>query len=255
MLKVKEVADLVGVSVRTLHYYDRIGLLEAKKDNQSGYRLYDEDDLERLQQILFFKELDFNLKEIKNIMYKPDYNKFDALTMQHKMLLLKKKRLESIIKSLEKTIELEEIGGREMKRKDDFQVFNYDEIEKFKDQYRDEVEERYSKEAVAESYKKTGKYSKEDWKRVLGEGNKIFESIAALMPCDPGDEKVQSLLEDYRSYISRSYYDCTPEIFEGLGQMYVMDERFTKNIDKVKEGLAQYISDGIKIYSERLKSK
>lgn len=251
--KVKEVRDMVGVSVRTLHYYDQIGLLKPESVSAAGYRLYTDSDLERLQQILFFKELDFNLQEIKEILDSRDFDRVHALKAHRDMLIKKKKRLERIIKSVEKTIDSAE-GGEKMNKKEMFDGFSMEEIEKHKEKYAKEVKEKYGdSHAFKESQSRTSKYSKEDWAIIMKKQGEIYKKLSGLMDREPADSEVQKSVEDWREHINRYFYTCTPEIFRGLGELYVNDERFTANIDKVKSGLAKFLSEAIKVYCDNLK--
>ncbi|GIM28257.1 MerR family transcriptional regulator [Clostridium polyendosporum] len=251
--KIKEVADMVGVSVRTLHHYDQIGLLKPESVTKAGYRLYAGRDLERLQQILFFKELDFNLQEIKNILDNPRFDRKQTLITHRELLLEKKKRLEKIIKSIDKTIESIE-GGIEMNKKEMFDGFDMTEIERHKEKYAEETKQKYGNtDAYKESEKKTSKYTKDDWARIMAKGDQIYKKLAVLMDKDPSDPQVQELVAEKRQYITDSFYNCTPEIFRGLGELYVYDERFTANIDKYKLGLAKFLSEAIQYYCDNLK--
>ncbi len=250
--KVKEVAELGGVSIRTLHHYDKIGLLKPDAISPAGYRLYTERNLEHLQQILFFKELDFSLQVIKAMINSPSFDRKHALS-SHKDLLIKKKlRLEKIISSIDNTIETLE-GGKTMNKKEMFTAFDMTDIEQHKEKYAQEVKEKYGKsEAYKESEEKTSKYSKEDWAVIMQEGSDIYKRAAALMNKKPSDPKVQETVGDLRKYITKHFYNCTPEIFRGLGDMYVQDERFTKNIDQYKEGLAKFLREAMHRYCDNL---
>lgn len=250
--KVKEVAEMVGISVRMLHHYDKIGLLKPESISPVGYRLYSDSDLEKLQQVLFFKELDFSLQEIKSILDGPDFDKKQAL-MSHKELLLEKRiRLEKIIKTVERTIFSIE-GGTNMDKKEMFEAFDMSEIEKHKEKYAEEVKEKYGHtDTYKESQMKTSKYTKEDWAAIKDESDKIMEQIVNFMDNGPEDPKVQEAVNTYRQHITDNYYTCTPEIFRGLGDMYVYDERFTANIDKYKPDLANFLKDAIHIYCDNL---
>ncbi len=248
--KVKEVSELVGVSVRTLHHYHQIGLLIPSLVNSNGYRLYNQDDLDKLQQVLFFKELEFNLNEIKEIIDSPNFDRKHALKSHRELLLEKKKRLEKIIDSVDKTIEVME-GNRIMDNKEMFEGFDISEIEKHKEKYAKETKEKYGHtDAYAESQKKTSKYTKEDWARVMGRQGEIYNKLVALMDKDPADHEIQKVIDENRQHITNSFYNCTIEIYRGLGELYVCDERFTKNIDKFKEGLAEFLSKAIKVYCD-----
>lgn len=250
--KIKEVADMAGVSVRTLHHYDKIGLLKPQSVSPAGYRLYTDNDLERLQQVLFFKELDFSLKEIKDILDNPNFDRKQALSAHKKLLLKKRERLDEIIASTEKTINSIE-GGIEMDNNDMFAAFDMTEIEKHKEKYAEEVKQKYGNtEAYKESEERTSKYTKEDWARIMARVEGIYKNIVAVMDRDPGDLEVQRVIGEFRQYITDSFYTCTPEIFRGLGDLYVNDERFTENIDKHKLGLAKFMREAMHIYCNNL---
>ncbi len=249
--KVKEVADMVGISVRTLHHYDQIGILKPETTTHTGYRLYTDTDLERLQQILFFKELDFSLKKIKEILDHPHFDRRQTLLIHKELLMKKKNRLEKIIQSVDRTIDAME-GGIKMDQKEMFDDFDLTEIEKHKEKYAQEAKQKYSHtDAYKESQKRTSKYTKDDWQSISDKGDKIFKRFANLMDKTPEDNEVQSAIHEWRAYITEYFYPCTLEIFRGLGDTYVHDKRFTKNIDKHKEGLAVFMSKAIHYYCDQ----
>lgn len=249
-LKVKEVAGLVGVSVRTLHHYDQIGLLVPESVSPAGYRLYTDCNLERLQQILFFKEIGFNLHEIKEILDSPGFNRRSALYNHRELLLEKKHRIEEIIRTVEKTIDSME-GEIIMDKKDMFSGFDMSEIEKHQAQYAEETRQKYgNSDAYQESTKKTAKYTKEDWAKIMGEADRIYQNIATLMDKGAADPEVQKAVGEWRQHITDNFYNCTLEIFRGLGDMYVEDHRFTENIDKVKPGLAAFLREAMHVYCD-----
>ena len=248
--KIKEVADMVGVSVRTLHHYDQIGILKPESVTTAGYRLYTEVDLERLQQVLFFKELDFNLQEIKEILDNPSFDRKHALKTHRELLIEKKKRLDKIIKSVDKTIDSIE-GGIDMSKKEMFEGFDMTEIEAHKEKYAEETKQKYGKtDAYKESMKKTSKYTKEDWARIKASNERIYGKIVANMDKGIEDPEVQKAVGELRQEITDNYYNCTVEIFRGLGDLYVNDPRFTANIDKYKEGLAEFLSEAMHYYCD-----
>lgn len=244
MKTVKEASKIAGVSVRTLHYYDEIGLLSPENVTESGYRLYDEADLIRLQQILFFKEMDFDLKTVKEIMDNPNYDKVDVLVKQREILDLKRKRINNLIKLIDKNLE----GDEDVS----FKEFNMNEIEELQEKFKEEVEERWGKtKAYKESISKTSKYNKNDWQSINEAGDQIFKEIAANMDKDPGSDLVQGLIKKWQDHITKNFYNCTKDILLGLGEMYVLDERFTENIDKFGKGLSEFINEGIKYYCRK----
>lgn len=250
---VKEVSDMVGISVRMLHYYDSIGLLKPESISPAGYRLYDQNSLEKLQQILFFKELDFSLCEIKDILSSPGFDRKHTLKSHRELLITKRNRLDKIINTLENTIKTIE-GGLEMDNKKMFEGFDISEIEEHKKKYEAEVKERWGNtDAFKESQKRSSKYNKNDWAKIAEGGNEIFKKLASLMSKDPGDLEVQEAIGAWRSHISKYFYECTPEILKGLGDMYVNDPRFTENIDKYGKGLSAFLRDAINLYCDSLK--
>lgn len=250
LYKVKEVADMVGTSVRTLHHYDQIGLLKPESVTTAGYRLYADHHLERLQQILFFKELGFSLHEIKEILDSPGFDRKRALLVQKDLLLMQKDRLERIIRSVEKTLESME-GGKKLTGKEMFEPFDMSKIEEHQQKYADEVKERWGNtQAYRESQEKTSKYSKEDWDQIMAKQDEIYRNLANLVEQGPADPDVQVLVAQKRQFITDNFYNCTLEIFRGLGEMYVTDERFTATIDKYRPGLAQFVRDAISIYCD-----
>lgn len=249
--KIKDVAEMAGVSVRTLHHYDHIGLLKPETVTAAGYRLYTDHDLERLQQVLFFKELGFSLREIKKILDNPQFDRKKALIAQKKLLLEKKKRLEKIIRSVEKTIASME-GGIEMSKEDMFQAFDMSAIEKHQQKYAEEVKQTYGHtDAYKESRKKTSKYTKEDWAAIMKEMDAIYKKIADGMDKGPTDPDVQEAVHEWRQHISKNYYECNLEMFRGLGDLYVNDERFTQNIDKYRPGMAAFLREAMHHYCDR----
>ena len=237
-MHIKEFAELTGVSVRTLHYYDEIGLLKpAYTDEGTGYRFYDEKSLLKMQEILFYRELDFPLKSISDILSSPDYNKEKVLAEQKKLLTLKKERLEKLISAIDSSV----------KGKNIMKAFDNSEFEK----YKDEVKERWGKtEAYSEYTRKSKAYTKESYTNLAEGMDAILAEFALSLKSGAAaySAEVQSLVAKLQSHITEYYYTCTKEILSGLGQMYVFDERFRNNIDKHGEGTAEFISEAIKIY-------
>lgn len=240
-MKINEVAKLTGVTIRTLHYYDEIGLLKPSQISEAGYRLYDENALSTLQQILFFKELDFPLNEIKEIMDNPEFDITEAL-QYHKELLIKKcERINKLIKLVEKTLK----GESNMS----FKEFDMTEIENAKNNYAKEVKERWgNSDAYFESEKKTSGYNKNQWQKINEESNALLKTFADNIDKAPDSKEVQELVKELQKFITSRFYKCTNEILQGLGQMYIGDERFKKNIDKNGEGTAEFMSEAITIY-------
>ena len=244
-LQIKEFAELTGVSVRTLHYYDEIGLLKpCFVDKQNGYRFYDETSLERMQEILFYRELDFPLKSIAEILASPNYDKQKALAEQKRLLTLKKDRLERLIAALEQA----EKGEITMS------AFDNSEYETARQQYEDEAKQRWGNtDEYKESQAKTAGYSKDKWNDVLAGMNDVFAEFAECRNSgDSADSDMsQQLVKKLQDYITANFYYCTDDILAGLGQMYVCDERFKNNIDKSGEGTAEFVAETIKFYCKK----
>ena len=241
-MQINEFAKLAGVSVRTLHYYDEIGLLKpAFVDEQNGYRFYDEISLERMQEILFYRELDFELKSIRDILSSPDYDKQKALAEQRKLLELKKERLERIIDALDGATK----GMVTMA------AFDNSDYETARKQYEVEAKQRWGEtDAYKEHAEKTAKYTKDKWQAVNDGLMVIFAKFAECM--NDGNtadsDEAQALVKELQNYITENYYTCTNQILAGLGQMYVADERFKTNIDKNGNGTAEFASKSIEAY-------
>ncbi|GEN55045.1 MerR family transcriptional regulator [Halobacillus faecis] len=251
MYKVKEMAELTGVSVRTLHHYDHIDLLAPTYVSENGYRLYSENELVRLQQILFFKEMDFSLRKIKEILDHPDFDEADALQRHREILSEKKKRLEQLIRSVDQTLQTLE-GEDRMKNEDRFRPFDKREIEAHQKKYEKEVEARWGNtDAYKQSKQKTSQYTKEDWERIQQEGDGIDRELVKLMDRDPSDSDVQQLIDKKRQHITDHFYECNLDIFRGLADMYVNDPRFTKNIDQWKEGYAEFLKKAMHLYCDQ----
>lgn len=240
-MQIKEFAELTDVSVRTLHYYDEIGLLHpADTDRMTGYRFYDDESLLRMQEILFYRELDFSLKSISEILSSPDYDKTRALKEQKRLLILKKERLERLIDAIDRAAKGENV----------MKTFDNNEFEA----YKAEAQERWGKtDAYREHTEKTKNYTKDKWTSLANNMDDIFAEFALCMKngSEPGTEDVQSLVKKLQEHISENYYSCPDEILYGLGQMYTSDERFKNNIDKHGKGTAAYISEAISDYCKK----
>ena len=237
-MQIKEFAEFTGVSVRTLHYYDEIGLLRpAYVDQATGYRFYNESCLLRMQEILFYRELDFSLKSIGEILTSPNYDKNKALKEQKHLLTLKKERLERLISAIDGAVKGENI----------MTAFDNSEFEK----YKVEAQEKWGNtDAYREHAEKTKNYSKQKWSNLAEGMDHIMGEFAVCMKTGKmsNSEEAQSIVKMLQSHITENYYSCTNEILAGLGKMYVADERFKKNIDKHAEGTAAFISEAIAVY-------
>ena len=236
-MQIREFAQFTGVSVRTLHYYDEIGLLPpAMVDKSTGYRYYDEQTLLRMQEILFYRELDFSLKRIADILSSPHYDRTQALKDQKVLLTLKKERLENLISAIDGAMKGENVMNSFDNRK--------------LEQYKAEAQEKWGRtDAYQEHAEKTKNYSKDKW-NALAEGmDAIMAEFALSMKTSaPDSPEAQSLVRKLQEHITENYYRCTKEILFGLGQMYVADDRFRSNIDKHGDGTAAFIRDAVTAY-------
>jgi MerR family transcriptional regulator, multidrug-efflux activator len=244
---VKRVADLAGLSVRALHHYDEIGVLRPTSVSPAGYRLYADADLERLQQVLFFREIGFGLREIRDMIDSPTFDRRRALDEHRNLLREKRRQLDALIASVERTIEAVDHGTK-LEGKAMFEGFD----EKQMEQYREEARGRWGKEKVDESWRRAAKYSKADWSLISAETEAIESGIAARTDRDPTDPEVQSLVDRWFRLINDRYYDCSAEIFRGLGDLYVQDERFMVHYEKRKAGLAAFMRAAMHVYCDRL---
>ena len=241
-MKISDVARLTGITVRTLHYYDEIGLLKPSEVTQAGYRVYNDTDLEVLQQILFFRELDFSLEDIRKIMQNPAYEKESALRKQKELLLQKRSRLDSLIALVDKTLR----GEQDMS----FRQFDTAKIEETKKKYAEEAKQRWGDtSAYAEYEKKSRSYSDAQQNMLDGEGARILSAFGQNRSLAPDSAQAQALVKKWQAYITSHYYTCTKEILSCLGQMYVVDARFTQHIDQYGAGTAAFMAAAIEIYT------
>lgn len=236
MMTIHEVSRLAGVSVRTLHHYDAIGLLPPTALSSAGYRLYDEAALRRLQTILLFRELEFPLREIRRILDDPDFDAAEALADQIRLLELRQAQLGRLIALARETLET---GGDPMQ----FDAFDKSELQ----QYADEVREKWGHTAAYAEYQQRG-----------ADGSGIdaltacFTALGRLRQCEIDAPQVQEAVRALQQCITDHFYTCTPEILAGLGKLYAADERFRRNIDAAGgEGTATFAAQAIRHYCGR----
>lgn len=239
MRTVKEVSKITGVSVRTLHHYDAIGLLKPTKVTEAGYRMYDDTALSRLQNILLFRELQFPLKEIKTILDSPDFDPSEAIGQQIELLELQYKHIGELIAFAR---EIQNKGVTIM----NFDVFDKSEIEKYKAEAKSKwgntkAYQEYEQKDIARN---EGSYSKS-----ANELMAVFSELGRLKHLPSNADEVQNKIAALQKFITDNYYVCTNEILRGLGAMYVCDERFKKNIDKAGgDGTADFVKQAIDVY-------
>jgi DNA-binding transcriptional MerR regulator len=242
---VKKIAQLAGVSVRTLHYYDELGLLSPEYRRENGYRYYGEKSAARLQQIMFFRELGFKLDEISLIMSRPDFDLIQALE-SHKSLLIKKDdRIHELINTVEKTLKTLK-GESKMQIKEFYKGFSDAQIEK----YRDEVRQRWGEKTLNDSEARIIGMGKEKFAALQAEGGAIFQGIADNMKKGFDNPEVQKLVDKWRNWLENfSHY--SDEAVLGLGQAYSQDERFARFFEKINKDLPEFLTKAIEYYSRK----
>ncbi|MCX3291279.1 MerR family transcriptional regulator [Streptomyces sp. NEAU-H22] len=240
---VGQVAGFAGVTVRTLHHYDDINLLVPSERSHAGHRRYSDADLDRLQQILFYRELGFPLDEVAALLDDPDADPRAHLRRQHELLTARIEKLRKMAAAVEHAMEARTMGLN-LTPEEKFEVFGGKDPE----QYAAEVEERWGDtDEYADSQRRTASYTKEDWKRIQAEAADWGERYGALMSADepPTGEAAMTLAEEHRQHICAWFYECTYEIHRCLGEMYVSDERFKAFYDALRPGLAEHLRDAI----------
>ena len=238
---VGSVAALSGVTIRTLHHYDEIGLLSPGGRSEAGYRIYEEPDIQSLQRILFYRELGFDLKEISTIVDDPGTDELGHLRRQRKLLTERIGRLSAMVDAIDYEMEARKLDIR-LTPEERLEVFG----EFRPEDYAEEAEQRWGgTEPYKESQRRVSKYTKEDWKRLKAEEEEIRARLAAALNAGlPADsEEAMAAVEAHRRHISRWFYECTYEIHRGLTELYVSDERFRSNYDATAPGLAAFIRD------------
>ncbi|HTX90960.1 MAG TPA: MerR family transcriptional regulator [Anaerolineales bacterium] len=239
---VKQLSDLAGVSIRTLHYYDEIGLLGPDSVGANGYRYYGDGSVLRLQQILFYRELGLELSQIKDIVARADFDVQSALESHRKSLQGRVERLNRLIATVDDTI-LHLKGKKAMSKKQLFEAFSDEEQAK----YAAEAEQMYDPATVRASQKKWKSYTPADKQRIADEGNAAYEAIVAAIPLGPGSPQAQAGVERWRKHMD---YFWTPNLEQlvGLTELYNSDPRFKANFDRIDPRLAEFMREAVKIY-------
>ena len=236
---VGRVANLSGVTIRTLHHYDEIGLLSPGGRSDAGYRVYEDADLERLQRILFYRELGFTLKEIATIIDDPNTDSMGHLRRQRGLLVERIERLSAMVDAIDYEMEAKTMDIN-LTPEERFEVFGDFRPE----DHAEEAERRWGEtEAYKESNRRVSQYTKEDWLQLKAEAEEVQNRLAAAFEAGlaPDSEEAMAAAEAHRQHISRWFYECTYEIHRGLTDMYASDERFRSNYDTQTPGLASYI--------------
>jgi len=248
-MNVGEVATLAGVTVRTLHHYDRIGLLSPSGRTAAGYRQYAPADLDRLHQVLLYRELGFPLEEVASLLDDPAADPAAHLRRQHALLRERLERTQAMVAAVEKEMEAQQMGIS-LTPEERFELFG----DGFSDEYQAEAEERWGDTAAwAQSQRRTAAYSKEDWVQIKEETEDLQNRFAEAMQSGAAadSDRAMDVAEAHRQHITRWFYDCPPAMHAGLGRMYVEDERFTATYERTAPGLAQYVSTAVQANTAR----
>jgi len=242
---VQKLATLANISVRTLHYYDEIGLLKPSTIAKNGYRYYEEKELLRLQQILFFRELDFPLEEIRRMLDRPDFSVVEALKDHKKLIRLKRERLDELIQTIDKTIK-RMTNNTKINDEELYDAFKDDDVK----EYQYEVKQRWGNtEAYKQSQAKVSKMTKAQMQKLKEDGTKHTQTIADNMYKGIDHPDVQALIKKSHEGVN-FFYECSLDMFHNLGQMYVDDPRFTAYYEKFAPGLAVFMRDAINYYCD-----
>lgn len=237
---IAKLASAAGVSVRTLHYYDEIGLLTPRSVEENGYRYYGQPELLRLQQIMFFRELEFPLAKIKLVLDSPDFDNISALTAHRAILVKQKSRLSQLIKTLDNTINNIK-KGVSMTTNDLYGGFTKQQME----EYQKEAESKWGNtEAFKQSTARVKQMGPAGLRKIMEEGKAIESELASLIGQPVGGAPVQAAIAKHRAQIAH-FYDVSDEMYRGLAQMYLSDPRFTKHYEDIAPGLAQFMHDAM----------
>jgi DNA-binding transcriptional MerR regulator len=241
---IKEVADLAGVSTRTLRYYDEIGLLAPTQIGENGYRYYDLDSLLRLQQILIYRQLQVPLKDIQRMMSQPDFELLQALEGHRAALSRQAQRLGTLIETVDQTIATLK-GEWIMQDQDYFEGFD-------ETQYEEEVKQRWGDTPqYAESQKKWGAYSKAEQEAIKAEARDFSLRMVGNAHTAPDDADVQAAIGEYHAYINKYFYTCDVNFMRGLADMWVTDPRFAQNYERIRPGGAAFVRQAVHIFCDR----
>lgn len=247
---ISRLARMAGVSVRTLHHYDQIGLLRPSARTAAGYRLYGNQDLLRLQQILFFKELDVPLSEIGAILDDPAFNLLEALEKHRQLLQERVARLARLLNTVDKTIRKLTEDDMTLTDEELYEGFTKEQAER----YQREAREMYDPALVAESERRVKRMTREQWKALKAEGDEITRELAGLMDRAPEDPEVQQLVARWHDWIEH-FYPASAEVFAGLGKLYVEHPEFRATYDRYRPGLADFLAAAMAHYADTVLTK
>lgn len=243
---------MAGVSKRTLRYYDEIDLLSPKRKSSNGYRIYGQPEIDRLQQILFFRNLEMSLEDIKQIMDNPEFDSTAALKEHQQQLLAQKAQLDQLLETIEKTL-ANKRGEIEMTDKEKFDGFKKETLANNEAQYGNEIREKYGEETVQKSNQKFANLTQAEYDKMQQLAGQIIEELkTAMQTQDPTSEAAQHVAQLHREWLSYTWPTYSTEAHRGLGQMYVDDPRFTKYYDKpAGKGASAFLRDAIVIFTEK----
>jgi DNA-binding transcriptional MerR regulator len=250
---VQKLGNLAGISTRTLRFYDEIGILKPARINSSGYRIYGQKEVDRLQQIMLYREMGVNLDTIKEIINSKAFNETAALKEHLDKLLAQKQQLDILIANVEKTIEYKE-GRNQMNDKEKFNGFKQKLIDENEKKYGKEIREKYGEDQVNKSNQKLLNMTKEQYEEFEKLGQEVLDTLeAAFATGDPAGELGQKAADLHRQWLSYTWGSYSKEAHAGLAQMYVEDERFTAFYDKKQPGMAAFLRDAVMIYTDMKK--
>lgn len=247
-LTVKDLADRAGISRRTLHYYDEIGLLKPAAYGDNGYRYYRQEDALRLQQILFYRELDLPLDQIRELLDQADFDRVAALQSHRQALRQRISRLQALIETVERTIEHEK-GHATMSIDEIFGGFSQEQV----NQWEQQATELYGEDEVAPSYARWNSYSDSKKQRVMDEGRAIYSDLVGVMDHGPDSPAVQAIIARWHQHL-RYFYEPSIERLKGLGEMYVADAGFADMFRKMRPDFPEFLRDAIRSYTATLQA-
>ena len=246
---VQKLGKLAGISTRTLRYYDEIGILKPARINSSGYRIYGQAEVDRLQQILFYRELGVSLDNIKNIVTAPSFDGENALKEHREKLLKKRKHLDLLIANVDKTLAVTE-GGIKMSNKERFEGFKQKMVEDNEKKYGEEIREKYGNDPIDKSNAKLKNMTEEQYSMVTKLEEQVTETLAeAFKMGNPASDIAQKAADLHRQWLTFYWDSYSKEAHAGLAQMYVDDERFKAYYDAKQPGTAEFLRDAIRIYT------
>ena len=248
-LTVGQVAEQFGVTVRTLHHYDQIGLLVPRQRTSTGYRLYSDEDITRLQQVVVYRRLGFPLEEIALLLDERSADVSEHLRRQRAAVLTRLDEMRDLVTAIDQALE-KEMSGNKLTKEEQRELFG----EAFSDEHAEEAEQRWGEtEAWEQSQRRTRKYTKQDWARAKAEMDATNAAFVSAMADGEGptSERAMDAAEQHRMHIQKWFYDTPPERHRSLGDMYIADPRFTKNYEDIRPGMAQYVRDAIHANAER----